>query len=235
MLKKISIDLQEPVGGEMVWQNLMVMFILACLLSLDFVSPKSHTHPIPTYFHRHNADGSLTDRSDPSYNAVFDAKFLETISPLDASTSILTVHPNNDVENGEEVTVTWKNIIKPSAKDWIGLYCPHNDTATQALDYFYVTDAHEKETWKKGFGDRAIRLYNMRNHCEMRYYRNVDGGDYAALVTKSELIRFKGGADLPMHGHLSLTNDPSQMRVMWISGNGKTLRVRVEFHNKVPL
>jgi len=81
-----------------------------------------------------------------------------------------------------------------------------------------VTDAGQ--FWLEGYGSRTVKLFNLRTECEFRYYRNEVGGEYTALVARSNLVTFKGGPDQPQHGHLSLTNDPSQMRVMWISGNG---------------
>ena len=198
---------------------------LALLVSAIFLATvcrpclaKTHKHPTPTYFHRKHPDGTLVDRSNPQFNDVFKTKLIETISSLDKHTASLVIHPFKDLENGEDATVIWKNVIKPSANDWIGLYCPQNDTASRALDYFFVTDS---ESWQHGHGSRTVKLFNLRTECELRYYRSVGGGEYTALVATSDLITFKGGADLPHHGHLSLTNDPSQMRVMWISGNSK--------------
>ena len=197
----------------------LAVFIQSCLA-------KTHKHPTPTYFHRHNQDGTLVDRSSPSYDEVFETKFVETISSLDQNTASLSVSTSKDIENGEDVTVTWKNVVKPSAKDWVGLYCPQNDTARKALDYFFVTDAGQ--FWLEGYGSRTVKLFNLRTECEFRYYRNEVGGEYTALVARSNLVTFKGGPDQPQHGHLSLTNDPSQMRVMWISGNGKIVFTRIQ-------
>ena len=192
-------------------------FTLAIILQPCLAN--THKHPTPTYFHRWNHDGTLVDRSSQSYEAVFRTEFIEKISSLDQSTASLFAHPFRSVENGEDTTVMWKNVVKPSAKDWVGLYCPHNDTAKKALDYFFVSDAGE--SWQSGYGSRTVKLFNLRTECEFRYYRSEGGREYTALVAKSNLVTFKGGRDQPQHGHLSLTNDPSQMRVMWISGNGK--------------
>ena len=34
-------------------------------------------------------------------------------------------------------------------------------------------------------------------------------------------MSFEGGAEIPLQGHLSLTGDPTEMRVMWVSGTSK--------------
>eukprot|EP00794_Sanderia_malayensis_P005468 gene5468-6151_t len=182
---------------------------------------KSHTLPIPTYFRRTDSDGLTIGRADPEYEDVFKTKFLENRSHLDMTTSELYVNPHAEVDNGARVTVSWKNVVMPSAKDWIGFYCPHNDSASNPLDYFFVTDGSSSSSlssWKSGFGSKTVSVFNMRNDCEFRYYRYVYGGIYTALVARSNLLQFKGRSDQPMHGHISVTGDPSQMRVMWISG-----------------
>ena len=196
-------------------------FCILLALVVQFCHAKTHKHPTPTYFHRHNPDGTLVDRSSSSYDDVFRTNFLETISSLDQSTASIFVYPFKEISSGEDITVTWKSVVNPSSEDWIGLYCPQNDTATRALDYFFVTDS--KESWQQGYGKRTVKLFNMRSECELRYYRSVGSREYTALVAKSNLVTFRGGSGQPQHGHLSLTNDPSQMRVMWISGNGNIL------------
>ncbi len=197
----------------------MLFVVLLGLLNLGNVFGKVHKHPTPTYFHRKNPDGSMTNRADSSFEDVFRTKFLDEISPEDVSSQVI-VDPSQDVDNGAKITVSWKYISKPSAKDWIGFYCPRDDLAARALDYFFVSE-FEEETWQQGYGSRTVAVFNMRSDCEFRYYRYLVGGLYTALVARSNQLTFKGGADLPMHGHLSLTSDPSQMRVMWISGTGK--------------
>ena len=200
-------------------------YLLCCLfvignLQIVYAKSSKHKHPIPTYFHRRNPDGSLISRADPSYGDIFMTNFINSVSSLDQATGSISVDPHNDVENGANVAVTWKNIVKPEAKDWIGLYCPHNDSAAHPLDYFFVTNS-ETATWHQGYGSKNVRVFNMRNECEFRYYRYVDGGVYTALAARSQLLTFLGRSSQPMHGHLSITNDPSQMRVMWISGTGE--------------
>ena len=58
-------------------------------------------------------------------------------------------------------------------------------------------------------------MYNMRTSCEFRYYHK----SYIHIAT-SNVLKFKGGIYAPLQGHLALTGDPTQMRVMWVSGTG---------------
>jgi len=43
------------------------------------------------------------------------------------------------------------------------------------------------------------------------------------LVVRSPILLFKGGSDIPLQGHLALTGDPTEMRIMWVSGTGRSL------------
>ena len=63
--------------------------------------------------------------------------------------------------------------------------------------------------------DRQVTVFNMRTSCEFRYYQ-----ERSIHVATSNVLEFKGGVYAPLHGHLTLTGDPTQMRVMWVSGTG---------------
>ena len=198
-----------------------VLFSLVCIMVIIPCDMKRHTHPVPTYFHRLDANGNVIDRSKHVYNQVFSTKFINKISPLDSATADLSVNLS-EVGNGEKVKVTWSGIAAPNATDWIGFYCPVNETASKPLDYFHVTEA-ERGTWHKGKGSKTVTVYNLRMDCEFRYYRKAVGELYTALVVRSNVLKFKGGASAPIHGHIELTGDPTQMRVMWISGTGRPI------------
>lgn len=58
-------------------------------------------------------------------------------------------------------------------------------------------------------------IYNHRVECEFRYYGN---DTCTELLARSGTIRFRGGREVAMHGHLALTGDPAHMRVQWTSG-----------------
>ena len=69
-----------------------------------------------------------------------------------------------------------------------------------------------------GCGWYTVVVYNTRTTCEFRYYQE----SYIHVATRNELT-FKGGSYAPLHiGH---TGDPTQMRVMWVSGTGKVFFV----------
>ncbi|KAJ7315654.1 hypothetical protein OS493_038408, partial [Desmophyllum pertusum] len=113
------------------------------------------------------------------------------------------------VENGATVNVSWSGIPRPNKTDFIAFYCPENDQSDHYLDYFYVT---ESASYASGYGWNQVAVYNMRTSCQFRYYQK----SYIHVAT-SNLLEFKGGIDVPLQGHIALTGDPSQMRVMWVS------------------
>lgn len=39
-----------------------------------------------------------------------------------------------------------------------------------------------------------------------------------SLIAVSNKVSFEGGKNMPLQGHLALTNDATQMRVSWTTG-----------------
>ena len=75
-------------------------------------------------------------------------------------------------------------------------------------------------TWRTGLGNHTVTVFNMRTQCIFRYYRA--GASYSQLVTESEKLSFAdGGSFAPLQGHIAMTKRPTEMRVMWVSGEGK--------------
>lgn len=168
---------------------------------------KKH-HAVPTYFKRINPNGTVVDASDPQTRV----KFAYPIHKYFTPEASLKVSPGL-VENGATVNVSWNGISLPSKMDFVAFYCPENKQADHYLDFFNVTDS---ASYASGYGWRQVTVYNMRSNCEFRYYQE----NYAHVAT-SNLLQFKGGVYAPLQAHIALTGDPSQMRVMWVSGTGK--------------
>ena len=188
-----------------VWWCALLASCLFCLPSGP--EAKAH-HAVPTYFKRINPDGSVVDAGDPRSRIMFAHPIREHFT----SNATLKVSPSL-VENGAAVNVSWSGVTQPSSIDFIAFYCPENDQPEHYLDYFYVTDS---ASYASGYGWREVSVYNMRTKCEFRYYQP----SYVHVAT-SNLLQFKGGIYVPLQGHIALTGDPSQMRVMWVSGTGK--------------
>ncbi len=129
----------------------------------------------------------------------------------------LIIHnDNNNIENGEEVTISWTGVSSPSPKDWIGLFCPTNSPIDVYCYHWFVK---ESLTYLNGYGEVAFVIYNIRTDCEFRYYSNETCN---ILLAHSAPLRFKGGANKPLHGHIALTGNPSEMRIQWTSGTKAT-------------
>jgi len=182
--------------------------LASCLFRLPSRLEAKTRHSVPTYFKRLNPDGSVVDAADPQNHIKFAQPIREHFIP----NATLKVHPSS-VENGAVVNVSWSGVTKPNNSDFIAFYCPESDQPKHYLDYFYVTDS---ASYASGYGWREVNVYNMRTKCEFRYYQP----SYVHVAT-SNVLQFKGGIYVPLQGHIALTGDPSQMRVMWVSGTGK--------------
>lgn len=185
--------------------------VISCfLLGLSSVEAK-RGHPVPTYFRRIDSDGSMLNVGDLRNHI----NFTYPIQRHFTNDATLKVTPEL-VENGARVNVSWSGIPKPNGTDFIALYCPKDDDPSHYLDLFYVT---ESSTYSSGHGWYQVVVYNLRTSCEFRYYQM----GYLHVAT-SNLLEFKGGIYTPLQGHIALTGDPTQMRVMWVSGTGKKFK-----------
>ncbi len=121
------------------------------------------------------------------------------------------------VKNSQYVSVTWNGVENATAKDIIALYCPEDAKDNEYIDYF---NADVSSTYNQGKGEYSVQLTNFRTNCEMRYFRNISKAKQE-LVTKSNIVMFEGGPEQPLQIHLALTGNPTEMRVMWVSGTGE--------------
>ena len=58
----------------------------------------------------------------------------------------------------------------------------------------------------------------MRSDCIFKYYRSTAFN--SQLVVSSEKLTFVGGSAAPLQGHIAMTEQPTEMRVLWNSGEG---------------
>ena len=172
-----------------------------------------HDHPVPTYFGKLHPNGTIVDARNPASKLRFSFP-LKPITTQDSG-AVLKVSPSLEIKNGAEVNVMWYGVTLPNKKDVVGLYCPPDAEPDLYLDYVNVSSI---ATYSKGYGEFGVRLWNLRKDCVFRYYRI---GNYSMLVVQSNVVTFEGGAEIPLQGHLSLTGNPTEMRVMWVSGLSK--------------
>lgn len=113
---------------------------------------------------------------------------------------------------GNTVTVSWSGMSShyPGNQDWIGVWSPKPDdyTKTSPAKYKFVTPD------TTGSGSTSFWLVNMRASYVVAYFTN--GQAQPQLLAESAPVEFSN-YEVPMHLHLALTNDPTQMRVNWNS------------------
>ena len=170
-----------------------------------------HDHPVPTYFGRLHPNGTIVDVRNPTNRLEFN--FHPKPSKLDQAAA-LKVSPSL-IDSGDDVEVSWSGVSSPSAKDVVVLYCPPDAEPDRYLDFIQVDSI---ATYSKGYGEFRVVLWNLRKDCQFRYYKD---DNYTLLVAQSNVVAFRGGAEVPLQGHLALTGNPSEMRVMWVSGTSK--------------
>ncbi len=184
-------------------------------------------HPVLTYFRKRLRSGTYVDMNPQSpYRLVLPDILVDSRHVYGAS---LSAEPS-EVHSGETVTVTWKDIPDPSKRaqyDWIGLYCPSGADTHSYIDYWLVNDS---PTYWLGFGTAKFTLYNLRVDCEFRYHAN---NTYTELLAVANRVTFTDGAAAPLQGHLSLTGDPTEMRVQWTTGTSSTPTVFYGFSQDV--
>ena len=190
------------------------VLVVSCLLLGLFSSEAKKGHPVLTYFRRSNSEGVILDVRDLRNHINFTHPIVTKFAPA----ATLKVSPEL-VANGELVNVSWSGIPQSEKSDFIAFYCPDDAEASQYLDYFYVTVS---ANYASGYGWNQVNVYNMRTSCEFRYYQK----NYIHVAT-SNLLKFKGGVDAPLQGHIALTGDPTQMRVMWVSGTGRFSEIKI--------
>lgn len=131
----------------------------------------------------------------------------------DASTATLSASPGSVCAESGTVTVQWAGVAAPLSNDWVGIYSPATSASTDYLDFFWANVA---PTWARGFGSVNVTLLNMRQNYQFRYFSNNTA--YVLQATSNVV----GMCSIPMQGHIALTGDNTQMRVMWTSATSAT-------------
>ena len=112
-------------------------------------------HPAHSFFHKtHPLSGQYIDVQSQQHPPYWNPK-LVVVDSVHSSGASLHADPSL-IENGGEVTVSWKNVPDPSRRapyDWIGLYCPSDVDSYAYLDYWSV---NKSLTYNKGYGSVAF-------------------------------------------------------------------------------
>ncbi|KAL3631217.1 prolyl aminopeptidase [Castilleja foliolosa] len=139
-------------------------------------------------------------------------------------------------KSGDPITVSWSGIDSPSQLDWLGIYSPSNSSHKDFIGYIFLSSS---TGWKSGSGSTTIPLINLRSDYQFRIFHwteseiNPKKQDHdhnplpgtKHLLAESETVRFKPGHG-PEQVHLALTGRDGEMRVMFVTHDGKENSVK---------
>nr|GMD00396.1 probable inactive purple acid phosphatase 2 [Ipomoea batatas] len=148
----------------------------------------------------------------------------------------ISVTPKTVPKSGESITIRWSGIDSPSNLDWLGIYSPPESSNRYFIGYFFLSSSPE---WESGSGSISFPLINLRSKFQFRIFRwteseiNPKHQDHDQnplpgtkhLLARSEEIGFEPGRG-PEQVHLAVTGREGEMRVMFVTADGKENSVR---------
>ncbi|GFP88730.1 probable inactive purple acid phosphatase 2 [Phtheirospermum japonicum] len=148
----------------------------------------------------------------------------------------ITVSSRSIPKSGDQITIRWSGIDSPSQLDWLGIYSPSNSSHTDFIGYIFLSSS---PGWKSGSGSTTIPLINLRSDYQFRIFHwteseiNPKKQDHdhnplpgtKHLLAESETVRFESGHG-PEQVHLALTGRDGEMRVMFVTHDGKENSVK---------
>ncbi|GER43790.1 purple acid phosphatase family protein [Striga asiatica] len=158
------------------------------------------------------------------------------VRSLSASPVAITVSSRSIPKSSDPITIRWSGIDSPSKLDWLGIYSPSNSSHADFIGYIFLSSS---PGWPSGSGSITLPLINLRSDYQFRIFHwteseiNPKKQDHdhnplpgtKHLLAKSETIRFEPGRG-PEQIHLALTGRDGEMRVMFVTHDGKDNSVR---------
>lgn len=143
----------------------------------------------------------------------------------------ISFSPNTLSKSGDPVTIKWSGVDPTSKLDWVGIYSPPNSSSDHYIGYFFL---NKSSTWQSGSGSITFPLVNLRSNYQFRIFRWVESEvnpkhhdhDHNPipgtkhLLVESEELGFESGRG-PEQVHLALTGQDGEMRVMFVTHDGK--------------
>jgi hypothetical protein len=117
--------------------------------------------------------------------------------------------------------VKWHGVSSPNQTDFIAAFSPphaYDNQTTIAQQQVNISSS-----WAKGMGVLKFPMLNMRLPYEFRYCWMFNETTVECNGS-SNVVEVQ--ADYPMQGHLALTNDLSEIRVMWVSNTTEDATVQ---------
>ncbi|KAL3840529.1 hypothetical protein ACJIZ3_025120 [Penstemon smallii] len=139
-------------------------------------------------------------------------------------------------KSGDPVTIHWTGIDSPSQLDWLGIYSPSNSSHHNFMGYIFLSTS---AGWESGSGSVSLPIVNIRSKYQFRIFHwtesevdltRMDSDQNPLpgtrhLLVESEEIGFEPGRG-PEQVHLALTGREGEMRVMFVTHDGKENSVR---------
>ncbi|CAA0825539.1 Probable inactive purple acid phosphatase 2 [Striga hermonthica] len=158
------------------------------------------------------------------------------VRSLSASPVAITVSSRSIPKSSDPITIRWSGIDSPSELDWLGIYSPSNSSHADFIGYIFLSSSPGCQS---GSGSITIPLINLRSDYQFRIFHwteseiNPKKQDHdhnplpgtKHLLAESETIRFEPGRG-PEQVHLALTGRDGEMRVMFVTHDGKDNSVR---------
>ncbi|RZC82995.1 hypothetical protein C5167_045782 [Papaver somniferum] len=157
---------------------------------------------------------------------------ISTVQSANSSSPVsITYTPKTLAKSGDSVNIQWSGIESPSDLDWLGIYSPPNSSHNKWIGYVFLSSC---KNWKSGSCSIDLPLVNLRSNYEFRIFRWTDDEvdkekvdhDHNPLpgtkhfLGKSEELGLEIGNG-PQQIHLAFTDNEDEMRVMFITGDGK--------------
>jgi hypothetical protein len=144
---------------------------------------------------------------------------LEIEIVIEVNTSVLE-------SSGSWVNVSWSGVPSPGYEDWIGVYSPPVNNSVDPAKHAPVKYQYANRSpthLKEGRGFLLFRLVNMRAPIIMAFLRG--GFKTPSLASVSGLVTFQNWNE-PLQTHLALTDDPTEMIVVWVTKNSSNPQVK---------
>ncbi|XP_047319935.1 probable inactive purple acid phosphatase 2 [Impatiens glandulifera] len=154
------------------------------------------------------------------------------VAPISSSSQVsISISHDTLQKSGDPVTINWSGVDSPSNLDWLGIYSPPDSPSNHFIGYVFLSTS---PTWQSGSGSLNISLVNLRSNYKFRIYRwtqsevNPDHQDHdhnpipgtKHLLAESSELGFEKGRG-PEQIHIALTDKDDEMRVMFVTADGK--------------
>lgn len=148
----------------------------------------------------------------------------------------ITVTPKSISKSGDSVTIQWSGIDSPEKLDWLGIYSPAHSSNKNFIGYFFLSSS---PGWESGSGSITLSLVSLRSDYQFRIFhwpetevnkKHMDHDNNPLpgtkhLLAESDRVGFEPGQG-PEQVRLALTGKRGEMRVMFVTHDGKESSVK---------